>query len=463
MEVWTLWNPTYWLAGNVKLLTAIASVGTAMALPPLVPRIRSLLDAEERAERQTRRLAEQSNLLAEEQAARERAEQADRAKDQFLAMVSHELRAPLSPVLAWSRMLLMGALPKERERSAVEAIVRNATAQAQLIEDLLDVSRIVTGKLRLDVRPIALATVIEAAIDSVRPSADARGIRLQVVLDPGGGRVLGDPDRLQQVVWNLLSNAIKFTPRGGRVQVSLQRVNSHLEIAVADTGIGLGADALAHVFERFWQADAGATRRHGGMGLGLSIVRHLVELHGGAVRAFSDGANRGATFVVELPVMAVAEPPPAAPRDHPAARTADAPARPLTRLDGVRALVVDDDPDSNEMVQTLLGTCGAEVRVAASVRQALAILDRWRPHVLVSDIEMPEEDGIALIAAIRARPAAEGGRMPAVALTAYARVEDRVRILTAGFQLHVSKPVDPSELVAAVAAVVRGRDGADAW
>ena len=454
MEVITLWTPMYWLAGDIKVVTAMASVGTAVALPPLVPRILELIHARDVAEERKSQLLQSSVLLAQEQAARARAEEADRAKDQFLALVSHELRNPLSPIVAWSRMLMLGKLDPAKQRDAFAAIERNATAQAQLIDDLLDVSRIVTGKLRLDVRPTDLGPVIESAVEALRPSADAKQIRLHVVIDPRPGTVLGDADRLRQVVWNLVSNAVKFTPKGGRVQVALRRVNSHVEVSVSDTGQGIPGDALPRVFERFWQGDGAADRRQGGLGLGLAIVRHLVESHGGHVTADSDGPDRGAVFTVSLPLMVVAERPEDPGRRHPVASDRT-PSSPLVRLDGVSVLVVDDEPDANEVLHTLLSSCGAEVRVAASARQAIAILDRWRPAVVVSDIGMPEEDGYALIRELRRRPPDRGGRTPAIALTAYARIEDRVRILTAGFQMHVTKPVDPAEMVAVVASVAR--------
>jgi len=454
MEVVTLWTPLYWLAGDVKVLTAMASVGTAVALPPLVPRILGLVHAQELAASRESQLIESTALLEEEKAARAKAEEAERAKDQFLAMVSHELRNPLSPILAWSRMLQLGTLRADKQAAAVDAIVRNATVQAQLIEDLLDVSRIVSGKLRLDVRPTTLEPVIEAAVEASRPSADAKGIRLQVVLDPRTGMVLGDPDRLQQVVWNLLSNAIKFTPRGGRIQVALERVDSHLELSVSDTGLGIARQSLPRIFERFWQDDTGTDRRHRGLGLGLAIVRHLVESHGGEVHAHSEGPGHGSLFRVSLPLMVTVEHLKDPHRRHPVAsdgsRTSD-----LAVLNGSKVLVVDDEPDANELVQTLLVGVGAEVRVAASTRQALSILDRWHPDVIVSDVGMPDEDGYALIRQIRARPIEHGGQIPAVALTAYARVEDRVRILTTGFQMHVVKPVDPAELIAVIASLSR--------
>jgi signal transduction histidine kinase/ActR/RegA family two-component response regulator len=454
MEVITLWTPVYWLAGDIKVITALASVGTAIALPPLVPRILELVRAKEVADQRTSELQESSVLLAQEQEARRKAEEADRAKDQFLAMVSHELRNPLSPILASSRILKLDEpLAPEKRAAAINAIERNATAQAQLIDDLLDVSRMVSGKLRLDVRPTALGSVIEAAVEALRPSADAKSIRLQLVLDSHPGMVLGDADRLQQVVWNLLSNAIKFTAKGGRVQVALQRVNSHIELSVGDTGKGMTADQVHHVFDRFWQAEAGPQRSHGGLGLGLTIVRHLVESHGGEVAAHSDGPGRGSIFTVKLPLMVTLVPTSEPGRRHPTAADGR-PSAVLPRLDGVRVLVVDDEPDANEVVQMLLASCGAEVRVAASTRQAFAILDHWRPQLIISDIGMPEEDGYVLIRRLRERSPDQGGTIPAIALTAYARVEDRVKILTAGFQMNVTKPVDPSELMAVVASVV---------
>src|SRR5262249_8605500 len=343
MEVLTLWTPLYWLAGDVKVLTAMASVGTAVALPPLVPRILGLVQAQELAERRQSQLIESSVLLAQEKAARAKAEEAERAKDQFLAMVSHELRNPLSPILAWSRMLRLGTLEPSKQAAAIDAIARNATIQAQLIEDLLDVSRIVSGKLRLDVRPIALEPVIDAAVEALWPSAGAKGIRLQVALDPRPGMVLGDPDRLQQVVWNLLSNAIKFTPRGGRVQVALERVNSHLELSVSDTGMGIARDALPHVFERFWQGDTGPDRQHRGLGLGLAIVRHLVESHGGEVHVHSDGPGHGSLFRVSLPLMVTVEHIKESDRRHPVASDG-LPTSGLATLEGISVLVVDDEP-----------------------------------------------------------------------------------------------------------------------
>jgi len=393
---------------------------------------------------------ERDNLLEREQHARSVAEGANRAKDQFLAMVSHELRNPLSPILAWSRLLQSPDLAEEKRLQGLQAIERGARSQAQLIGDLLDISRIVSGKLRLDVRPLDLAPVIEAAIETVRPSAEARQVRLNVILDPRSGPIAGDPERLQQVAWNLLSNAVKFTPKGGRVSVQLARINSHVELTVSDTGEGIPAELLPHVFERFWQAEAGTTRQRGGLGLGLAIVRHLVELHGGTVAVHSDGAGSGTSFRVDLPLMAVTSDARDPARRHPTGEDGPSPGH-ETRLERVRVLVVDDEPDTVAVVQALLALQGADVRTARSTPDALAVLDQWRPDVLVSDIGMPGDDGYALIARVRARAGTDSGAIPAVALTAYARVEDRIRVLAAGFDMHVAKPIDPAELVAVVA------------
>jgi signal transduction histidine kinase/ActR/RegA family two-component response regulator len=381
--------------------------------------------------------------------ARDDAETANRAKDEFLAVVSHELRTPLSPVLAWVHMLRSGRLDEERTARALEVIERNVKSQAQLIEDLLDVSRIITGKLRLDVHPIEMAPVVEAAVEAIRPTADLKGIRFQVIVDPRAVMIAGDPERLKQVLWNLLSNAVKFTPKGGRVQVVAHRVNSHVEIAVSDTGKGINADFLPYVFEPFRQADTASTRTHGGLGLGLSIVRHLVELHGGRVRVESPGDGQGATFTVELPV-ALLHTPPAPERVHPTVQPSSRPPQPEVSLAGLRVLAVDDDIDTLDTLRTLLEQSGAEVRTAASAAAALGILEEWIPDLLISDIGMPGEDGYSLIRKVRARPPERGGLVAALALTAYARVEDRLQILSAGFQMHVPKPIEPAELIAIV-------------
>jgi signal transduction histidine kinase/CheY-like chemotaxis protein len=381
-------------------------------------------------------------------------ESASRAKDQFLATLSHELRTPLNAVYGWARMLRSPALDAATTERAVAAIERNALTQAQLIDDLLDVSRIVTGKMRLDVRTVALDEVIRAALDTVRLAADAKGVRLQVALDPRGGPVKGDAERLQQVVWNLLVNGIKFTPQGGRVRVHLQRVNSHVEIVVADTGQGIAPDVLPYVFERFRQADSGTTRAHGGLGIGLALVRHLVELHGGSVHAHSDGEGKGAVFVVRLPLLVVEASPPEAEWTAPAtpARTTSQPANELKDL---RVLVVDDDADSLDLMASILSRQGAVVQGYPSAVLALEAFERWRPDIVLADIEMPGEDGYSLIRRIRERPAADGGKVPAAAITAYGRTEDRVRALSAGFTTYLPKPVDPDELAAVVLTLAR--------
>jgi len=383
------------------------------------------------------------------------AQEVNRLKDEFLATLSHELRTPLTAVLGWTRLLSSGQLDEATGRRALETIERNAQSQVQLIDDILDVSRIIRGKLRLNVRPTDLAPVIEAAVDSVRPAAEAKGIRLQVVLDPHGGLVSGDPDRLQQVVWNLLSNAIKFTPKEGRVQVLLVRINSHLEITVSDTGPGIKAEFLPYVFDRFRQADPSTTRMHGGLGLGLAIVRHLVELHGGTVSVESKGA--GAMFRIMLPLLAVHQPEAVsndATGDAENLTAADRLAVDcLPEIEGLRILIVEDEPDSRELLIAVLTQCRAEVQAVSNVSDALSKLETWRPDVLVSDIEMPDEDGYELIRQVRALPIERGGNIPAAALTAYARVEDRMRALLAGFQLHIPKPVKPSELITVIASL----------
>jgi signal transduction histidine kinase len=397
---------------------------------------------------------ERNDLLGKERAARERAESADRAKDEFLAVLSHELRTPLNAVYGWARVLQSGPLhDASLVARATDAIVRNSDVQVQLIDDLLDLSRITSGKMRLEVRTVELAKVVEGALEAVRPAADAKGIRVETVLDPGAGLVTGDPSRLQQVVWNLLMNAIKFTPKGGRVDLHLRPAGPQAEIVVSDTGQGIAPALLPHVFERLWQADSSTTRKHGGLGLGLALVKHLVELHGGEVVAQSEGEGRGATFTVRLPAHGTGAPGGWPPRPLPVSGVA-APLAATVRLDGVRVLVVDDEPDAARLAEVILTKAGAQVRTCFVAAEALEIFRRWRPHVLVSDIEMPGEDGYSLIRKVRALGAAEGGETPAVALTAYGRTVDRKRSLDAGFSMHVPKPVDPGELTAIVAGVV---------
>lgn len=382
--------------------------------------------------------------------AKREAEAATRAKEEFLAVVSHELRTPLNAILGWSRLLRDGTLKAESVRRAVETIERNARSQAQLIEDILDYSRIISGKLRLDVQPVDLSNVLEAAIDVVRPAADAKGIRLQAVLGSAVGPISGDPDRLQQVMWNLLSNAVKFTPRGGRVQVRLERINSHAEISVCDTGQGIQPEFLPHVFERFRQADNTITRRHSGLGLGMAITRHIVELHGGTISVASGGENHGSTFTVVLPLMILHRPEPEAGADQgledDGGRLAELPS-----LAGLHVLVVDDQQDGRELVAEVLSRSGARVTTAESASDAYEKLLRLRPNVLVSDIEMPNEDGYSLIGRVRALDEERGGAIPAIALTAHARFKDRLKALAAGYQMHVPKPVEPAELIVVIA------------
>jgi PAS domain S-box-containing protein len=386
-----------------------------------------------------------AGLYREAQRARAEAEHANRAKDEFLATVSHELRTPLNAIVGWSHMLRHNKFDEATTERAMETIERNAKSQARLIEDILDVSRIITGKLRLDVHPIELTPVIEAAIEAVRPAADAKEIRLQAILDPRAGPVSGDPSRLQQVVWNLVSNAVKFTSRGGRIQVRLERANSHIEIIVSDTGQGIGAEFLPHIFERFRQGDSSSTRMHGGLGLGLAIVRHLVELHGGSVQALSAGEGQGATFVVKLPLLIWRRDVKEGARVHPSV-SGDVALGDAPSLNGLRVLIVDDEPDTREMLKLMIEQFGAEVKVSASSAEALDALEQWKPNVLVSDIEMPGEDGYSLIRKIRSLEPARGGAIAAIALTAYARTEDRVRSLAAGYQMHIAKPAEPVEL-----------------
>jgi CheY-like chemotaxis protein len=340
-----------------------------------------------------------------------------------------------------------GELDSERTRQAAETIDRAARVQAKLIDDLLDSSRILTGKMRIEARPVDLGPVIDAAVETARVGADAKQIQLEVALDPHAGPVSGDPARLQQVVWNLVSNAVKFTPRGGRVRIATARIDSHVEVTVSDDGQGIEPSLLPFVFERFWQAERGSGRRHGGLGLGLAIVRHLVELHGGTVHVSSGGIGSGAEFSVRLPSIVVS------PLPIRSERPPDgSPA--VKRLQDVRVLVIEDDQDSREATRAVLEWRGAEVQVAASSREAFAVLDRWLPEVIVSDVGMPGDDGYTLMRRLRARPPERGGRIPALALTGFAGTEDRTRLIEAGFQIHLTKPADPGELVAAVASLV---------
>lgn len=399
--------------------------------------------------------SEAEQAAAEKERLYIQAEESSRLKEEFLATISHELRTPLSAILGWTRMLRLGQLSGEDETKALDTIERNARAQAQLIDDLLDVSRIVTGKLRMDVRPADPNSFIDAAVEAVRPAAEAKGVRVQKVMDTGAVTIPGDPVRLQQVVWNLLSNAIKFTPRGGRVQIRSERVNSHLEIVVSDTGQGISPDFLPHVFDRFRQADQKTSRQHGGMGLGLSIVRHLVELHGGTVRAASEGVGHGATFTVMLPIAPVYQVDQSGGRVHPAARDLLPANDSADRLDGLTILVVDDEPDTRELLKQGLEYFGATVRLAGSASAALSALEADVPDILISDIGMPDVDGYELIRQVRSLQTKQGRQVAAIALTAYTRVEDRLHALRAGYDMHVPKPVELAELCAVAASLTR--------
>jgi PAS domain S-box-containing protein len=402
---------------------------------------------------QQRLLAERQQLLASEKAARERAEEEGRLKDEFLATLSHELRTPLNAILGWSTMMRGGTLNEKLVRDGVQVIERNARAQAKLIEDLLDMSRIISGRIPLDVQPVDLTQLVDAACEAVKPGADAKGVRMEKVVDAAVAPLLGDPIRLQQVAWNLLNNAVKFTPRGGWVRVRLERTAEEARLVVEDSGEGIRPDFLPHVFDRFRQADGTTKRRHGGLGLGLAIVKQLVELHGGEVSASSEGVGLGARFVVSLPAsLGAAAPESGEERPSRVRHATPAPLRPAaSRLSGVRVLVVDDEPDARELVQLVLEECGAVVAIAASAPQALEALRRSPPAVLVSDIGMPGMDGYDLIRRVRELGPAEGGTTPALALTAFARGADRARALEAGYQAHLTKPAEPAQLVTLVA------------
>jgi len=391
---------------------------------------------------------EGARLYREAEAARRAAEAANRAKDEFLSTLSHELRNPLNAVYGWARLIERGQLSEAQTRRAVQIIVRNVDAQIRLVDDLLDMARIVNGRMRLVVRPVDLRDVIEDALEVVRHAAEAKGIRLQSVLEAPGLLVSGDAGRLQQVVWNLLDNAVKFTPKDGRVQVQLQRVRSHVEIVVSDSGRGIPIDELPFVFDRLRQGESGSTRDQGGLGIGLALVRHFVDLHGGSVYVESAGEGQGATFVVKLPLML------ADLREQPIARR-DGPALESASLAGARIVVVDDDPTAVELIKEVLAQAGGEVIECRSTDEAVREVARRRPDALVSDIEMPGQDGYSLIRKVRALSPEQGGETPAAALTAFGRPEDRIRSLQAGFNIHLTKPVDPAELTAIVASMIR--------
>jgi CheY-like chemotaxis protein/nitrogen-specific signal transduction histidine kinase len=396
---------------------------------------------------------EQTRLYEVEQRARLQAEEANRMKDEFLALVSHELRSPLNAMLGYARLLRNGPLDAQRVNRSVDVIERNGKAQTQLIEDLLDTARIISGKLRLEVGPVDLISVIESAAQTIYPAANAKSITIHTDLKPKIGSISGDTQRLQQVIWNLLSNAVKFTPPAGRVDVVLERVDPHICITVSDTGKGISPDFLPYIFDRFRQADGSSTRRYGGLGLGLALVKYLVELHGGTIEAFSGGEGKGTTFKVLLPVRAVSW-------SSEAERFPElAPIADKATLADVRILVVDDEDDARELVRTVIAEHGANVAVASSAAEAFALFtgapSHERPHVVVTDLGMPEEDGYSLLRRLREWARERGIFIPAVALTAYGRFDDRMRALKAGFQMHIPKPVEPDELAVVIASVVK--------
>lgn len=435
------------LDGTVADVEVTASPFTHQGQPAVLVVVRDISERQ-RAEE------ERAGLLLRERAARAEAEAASRLKDEFLSTLSHELRTPLSAILGWAELLRNLRFDEATVSHALETIVRNTKSLVKLIEEILDVSRIVNGNLSLNVSPVNLAAIVEAATESLRYAAEAKNIRVESALDRAVEPVAGDRERLQQVVWHLLSNAIKFTPKGGRVAVTLRGAESFAEIKVTDTGAGISPDFLPHVFERFRQADSTSTRSHGGLGLGLALVRHLVELHGGIVRADSAGAGQGAAFTVRLPL---AEWGAGRPASGVGEKQPAPPPMPPSPLAGLRVLVVEDDADTSELIATVLEGHDAKVTAVSSVREALAEIERSRPDVLVSDIGMPGEDGYSLIRKLRAMEAGQGWRIPAAALTAYAKAEDRTRALSAGFQMHISKPVEPAQLAAAVATLAERR------
>lgn len=419
--------------------------------------IASILDVTDRKRAEKERL----HLLASERAAREQAEAANRAKDEFVAMISHEIRSPLNSILGWAQMLRTGKFDAVETARAVEVIERNARAQLQLIEDLLDISRVITGKLTLEVRTVELGQIIENALESIRPAAEAKAIQLQVQLAARDQLLTGDPNRLQQIVWNLLSNAVKFTPTQGRIEVTLERIADQLQLTVRDSGLGISPEFLPFVFDRFSQANTSSERKYSGLGLGLAIVRHLVELHGGTIHADSEGEGQGATFTVRFPLRAAQS------QTSDVAQTTfgseyDTALIDAIRLDGLRVLVVDDEAESRELVLAILTQRRVEVKACASAAEALAILEQWQPAVVISDIAMPEEDGYGFIKKLRALEATRGWKIPAVALTGYARREDRRRTLAAGFQVHIPKPVEAVELIVVIASLAGRLDKARA-
>ncbi|WP_446033176.1 ATP-binding response regulator [Rugamonas fusca] len=482
LAVWTIWHPDYWVDALLKAVTAAVSIITAILLWPLVPKAlqipsmrqlnQALQDRERElaerkrvetalvalneslelrvAERTAEVLAAQrevNELLVKERAGRKEAERVSLMKDEFLLTLSHELRTPLNSIFGWTQILDSNYEDAAIVRKGIEVIDRNVRLQTRLIDELLDLSSIASGKIRLEMQPVELATVIGAAVESIMPAAESKHIELEYVADPAAPLVSGDPARLQQVLWNLLTNAVKFTPRQGRISVLLEQAGSHMVLTIADTGEGIPEDFLPFVFERFSQADSSTRRRHGGLGVGLAVAKNLIELHGGHISVSSAGAGQGTTFCVSLPIRVRNEAEARAVRERAGSRT-EAPAA-LPALDGLRVLVVDDEPDARGLLQQLLQQQRAQPVCAASVDAALAAVERGDPHVIICDIGMPGQDGYDFIAALRGR----GDTRPVVALSAFARSEDRVRSLKAGFQAHLAKPVDPAELLSVVASL----------
>jgi signal transduction histidine kinase/ActR/RegA family two-component response regulator len=404
---------------------------------------------------------EKKQLLENEREARAEAERASQLKDEFLATLSHELRTPLNAILGWSQLVLQGNMSPDNVHRALETIERNARAQNKLIADLLEMSSIISGKVRLDTQRLDLATVVEAAVESIAPAAQAKGISLRKNIGSHAGPVSGDNNRLQQIIWNLLSNAVKFTPRNGNVDITVERVDSYLQLTVKDTGPGIRPDFLPYVFDRFRQGDSSLTRQHGGLGLGLSIVKQLVALHGGTVRAESAGEDKGASFIVCLPLAPIID---AKPHLFGSVSSSLSPHMEEITLPGVKVLVVDDEEDSRGLIHEVLTRSQAEVLCAASAAEALEILKSQTPAVIVSDIGMPEKDGYQLIREVRSMGAAHGGNIPAIALTAFARPEDRMKAMLAGYQTHLAKPVEAHELIATISTLARlacKSDGSD--
>jgi signal transduction histidine kinase/CheY-like chemotaxis protein len=454
IEIWTLWTPVFWLSADAKIVTAIASVATAIVLPPLLPKVLDVVQAAHISEQRRVALEEAhadlerrvTERTAQLQAALERAEDAVRTKDTFLSTVSHELRTPLNAILGWSRMLNGGPVDEPFVRRGLAVIDRNASIQAQLVEELLDMSQLTAGTLRLRLQPVDLMRVVADALEVVRPAAEAKGVTIDIVRHAARATLVGEPRRLQQVAWNLLSNAVKFTPEGGRVTVTIVAQPANCILEVRDTGIGIERSFIPRLFERFTQADTSSTRAYQGVGLGLAIARQLVELHGGTISAHSEGLGTGATFVISLPLRTGLE----ISADTNATRQPSA----SVDLNGIHVLVVDDDTDAREALALMLARCGAAVSTASSADEAFKELCSGHFDLLLSDLAMPARDGYDLIERVRKAEEERVRRVPAIAVSAFAREEERTRAIACGFHMHVAKPVTPEELVHAVSALL---------